>query len=354
LISATSGSAQEFANIEYLCADWGPAMKPTLKTNEPPQFSDTEKEIYFLKQVTHFTRRKLLLPDLLGGAKTEDIGRGTSIYLCSMKPDGSGKTEVRGLWKNPNYSIDTQDQSTWMDVNEKTRKIALAITFAGNEITGLWTMNLDGSELKRIITPERNEKYLQAINKPSWSPDGQWIVFEEELRGTNPNRFNIAACDALGGRFHRLLEASEKVHYRQPDVSPDGELVVYSKYPNGMPGGRHIWLMNPDGTSVHQLLNDKGGPIGGDFPTWSPDGKRIYVTGAGVVEVATGKTLIRKGPRLLSPNGELLERYSTVVMAHWGKLGLLCSAWGAGITVVDENLNVQQSVAASTTETTKP
>jgi len=48
-----------------------------------------------------------------------------------MKPDGGDKTEIKELWKNPNYPIDTQGQSTWMDVNERTRKIALAITYAG-------------------------------------------------------------------------------------------------------------------------------------------------------------------------------------------------------------------------------
>ena len=100
-------SAQEFKNIEYLCADWCPAMKLPAKKDQQPQFSDAEEEIYFLKQVGSFTRRQHLIPNPFSGSKTEDIGHGISIYLCKMKPDGSDKTEIKELWKNPNYPIDT-------------------------------------------------------------------------------------------------------------------------------------------------------------------------------------------------------------------------------------------------------
>ncbi len=218
LVIVNSGFAEEYANVEYLCADWGPAISLPLKQGEQPKYSDTEEDVYFVKQVGWFTRKQRVMPKMFPGSN-ENIARGTSIYLCKMKPDGSEKVEIKKLWTNPNYPIDTQGQSTWMDVNEKTGKIVLSITLAGNEITGLWTMNLDGSELKRIIVPEQNPQYLQAINHPSWTPSGEWIVFEEEFRGMNPNRFNIGKCDVAGKRLSRLLEATEKIEYRQPAVS---------------------------------------------------------------------------------------------------------------------------------------
>ena len=234
--------AQEFCNVEYLCCDWGSAMKLASKPSEKPQFSDKEEEVYFLKQVFYFTRKKRLMPDLLSGSKTEDIGHGVSIYLCKMKADGSNKTEIKELWKNPNDSIDTQTQSTWMDVNEKTRKIALSITFAGNDITGLWTVNLDGSVLKRIITPEVNEHYLQAINHPSWTPDGQSIVFEERLRGIDPNQHRIVKCDAEGRDRVRLTDGPRD---QQPAVSPDGKWVAFIHWTvNGDVRDSWLWLVN--------------------------------------------------------------------------------------------------------------
>jgi hypothetical protein len=165
LLGACVTQAQEFANIEYLCADWGPAMTLPKKAGETPIFSDTEEEIYFLKQVTRFTRKTRLVPDLLGGGKTEDIGHGISIYLCKMKPDGSAKTEIKELWKNPNHPIDTQGASTWMDVNESTHKIVLSVLFAGTDVMGLWTMNLDGGDLKQIIRPEWSKEKLVGVDQ---------------------------------------------------------------------------------------------------------------------------------------------------------------------------------------------
>jgi Tol biopolymer transport system component len=313
---------QQTAVVEYLCADWGPAMTWPVKPGEQPQFSETEEEVYFLKQ-WH------------GGG-----GRG--IYLCKMKADGSGKTEIRELWHNPAYPIDTQGQSTWMDVNEATRKIALSVTFAGSDITGLWTMNLDGSDLKRIITPERNEKYLQAINKPSWTPDGKWIVFEEELRGTQPrNEHRIAKCDAKGQGITYLTEGAVD---RQPSVSPDGKTILFVHWiKKGKANDSWVWLMDLDGRNQRPVSNPEAKPNWsaqahwGTWPAWSPDGTRMFFIGVAdsIVEVGGGKTLWVGGA---SP--------VTSGWLQWGRSGFVGHFVG-GIVVTDPTTQKSQLVGAS-------
>jgi len=338
---AVTASAQEFANVEYLCADWGPAMKLPGKTNEPPVFSDTEEEVYFLKQVGRFTRKIRTVPDLFSGSRHEDVGKGVNVYLCKMKPDGTGKTELRELWHDVRYPIDTQGQCTWMDVNEKTRTLALSVTFAGSDITGLWTMKLDGSELKRIITPDRNvsvpdsdKKALQAIDSPSWTPDGQWIVFGESWRGAD--RSQIAKCDRDGKNFTRLTEDIEDM---QPRVSPDGKQIAYI---HAFKAATWLYLINLDGTNQRALpnpANKKWGTHGGTYPAWSPDGGRIYGISMGIVNAISG--------RLLGDSSPILQgRLSTCGWSHWGKLGFIGFNVG-GIKVTDSDLRESKWIGSS-------
>jgi Tol biopolymer transport system component len=138
-----------------------------------------------------------------------------------MKPDGSAKTEIKELWKNPNYAIDAQGQSTWMDVNRKTRKIALSITAGGSDVTGLWTVNLDGTDLKHLITPMVINGHLQRIDSPSWTPDGQWLVY-----GETSEVIPLMKCDKDGKNISQILKEGGTSQGR---VSPDGKQILYIK-----------------------------------------------------------------------------------------------------------------------------
>ena len=323
--------AQEFANIEYLCADWGPAMKVPAKEGDKLQFSNTEEEIYFLKQVGRVTRKQHLVPGIVSGSKTEDIGRGISIYLCKMKPDGSEKTEVKELWRNPNYPIDTQGASTWMNVNIKTRKIALSVTFAGSDVTGLWTMNLDGNDLKRIITPTLVGGSEQAIDSPNWTPDGQLIVFGESLRGANRSR--IAKCNLDGKNLTYLTDGTSDA---QPRVSADGKQIAFI---HGINWATLLWLMDIDGKKQHALLDPNGKLHGGTYPAWGPDGKRILLTSVGLIDAETGKTVWRGAPLR---DG----KQHSWGWVHWGKLGIVGYNL-SGILFTDNDIRESRALGIS-------
>jgi hypothetical protein len=331
ILQTTSLWAQDFANVEYLCCDWGPAMTLPGKTNEPPRFSDTEEDVYFLKQVTRFTRQKLEGRDLLTGQPYRDIGSGVGIYLCKMKPDGTEKAEVRELWRNPSHPIDTQAQTTWMDVNEQTKKIVISIVIGGAELTGLWTMNLDGSDLKRIQVPGMENGGWSGFVHPSWMPDGKCIVFGKTIQGTNGLNGGIARCDVFGSNTVYLLHDQFGSEYdiSMPRVSPTGTGIVYLVKSIDA-SQRGVWMMSANGGERRRLPNNddkQKGYHSGLYPAWSPDGKRIILSGNTVVDVTTGQTVTNTRPVY---DGKPF----TAGWCHWGKAGIV-GFTVAGIFITD-------------------
>ncbi len=324
---ATSAVAREFSRIEYLCADWGPAMTWSGKTNESPLFSETEEEIYFLKQVSKFTH----------GSTTSE-GKGINIYLCKMKPDGSSKTEIKELWHNVTYPIDTQDQSTWMALNVRTRRMILSVTYAGSDLTGLWKLNLDGANLERIYSPNNLTSDVHRVNHPSWTPDGRWIVFDQRLKGQDLHQYRIARCDSDGNNMTLLTDGPDD---RQPSISPDGKQIAYIHW---IRWESRLYLMNVDGSNQHPLpnLDQKREAHGGTWPTWSRDGKKILIIGSGsaVIDSATGHRMFNRRPSLQgNPQG-------TCGWPHWGRLGLVGFNVG-GILFTDNEFKEAKWIGSS-------
>jgi len=322
--------AQEFCNVEYLCADWGPAMKLPTKPGEKPQFSDSEEEVYFLKQVGRFTR-----------GLTGEHGKGISIYLCKMKADGSGKTEIKELWRNPNYPIDTQDCTTWMDVCAKTHQIAVTVTYAGSDLTGLWTMNMDGSDLKRIITPAHLKGGLQSVGSVSWTPDGQWVVYGESMRGADRNG-RIAKCDKNGEKRTYLTDGPMD---NDPCLSPDGKQVAFVHWIiKGDAHDRWLWLVDLDGSNSHPLPNPTAKPNWsaqahwGLFPAWSPDSKSVLLE-CRIIDLTSGKVRLERCPMLQGKQG-------TYGWPHWGKQGFVGFCVG-GILFTDLELHEAKWIGSS-------
>jgi TolB protein len=125
----------------------------------------------------------------------------------------------------------------------------------------VWSINADGTDLTRLTRSPEPEF------DATWSPDGTRIAFRFERNGDS----EIWLMNAEGSGRHRLT------HGLSPAWSPDGSKIAYAS-PGDIPcpPGRGLRctglsIMNTDGSGQHRVPNTDGG----EYPSWSPDGKRI-------------------------------------------------------------------------------
>ena len=110
------------------------------------------------------------------------------------------------------------------------------------------------------------------LERPSWSPNGEDIVFSSDASGS----LDIYVIAAVGGDPLRLTTSAGID--KDPAWSPDGTKIAFASDQASPTVGKYtgtteIFVISADGVGVPQQLTDAGG--NSDWPSWSPDGRRI-------------------------------------------------------------------------------
>ena len=135
----------------------------------------------------------------------------------------------------------------------------------------IYVMDADGGNQRRLTENRNNDRY------PSWSPDGERIVFTADRKG-NFEQFDIYVMDADGGNLQNLTQ--HRAWDWRPSWSPDGNRIVFESRRDG---NAEIYMMDADGGNPHNLTNNRhhdGSPTWFNSPfSVAPVGKRFTVWG---------------------------------------------------------------------------
>ncbi len=143
------------------------------------------------------------------------------------------------------------------------------------EVIDVFTMRPDGSDVRKITDS------VGTSAKPSWSPDGRWIVYSAD-RADYPSAQGIYVIPSDGSAPPRRITTlpASSVWQELPRFSPDGSRLVFTEYRGGkeLRKGAYVaeqsalFTVRPDGTDVRQIT-----PWGihAQDADWSPDGKRL-------------------------------------------------------------------------------
>ncbi len=105
--------------------------------------------------------------------------------------------------------------------------------------------------------------------EPSWSPNGERIVFCS-TRASHPT-LNIFSMQRDGTDIQQLTFTSEGYGNSFPAYSPDGKEIAFIGEREGQ---RDLFIMNSDGTEIRNLTDDA--VRDGDYLCFSSDGRKIF------------------------------------------------------------------------------
>lgn len=190
-----------------------------------------------MKHVYVFTAMAFLLALLMGGCgllSSDSNGDTLPGYLAFSAPDDDGKNQIftmrpdgSGMRQLTNMNGPSV-QPSWSPDGER-------IVFSSyNQHTSigpaLWVMNADGSDLRPLhdFEPETDRTSALNGNNPRWSPDGTKIAFDLCVNCQISTNYAIFVFDLESEELIQLTEEPAGHSSTYPDWSPDGTRIAFT------------------------------------------------------------------------------------------------------------------------------
>jgi TolB protein len=184
--------------------------------------------------------------------------------IYTMHADGSGLTNLT------NHPAD--DSYPFWSPNGKQ----IAFTRHQEGFMQIYLMDADGSNIIQLTNGEGN--YWFDVNGfTPWSPDSRKLIFGHSKEKGD---YRLYSMDADGKNKKMLM--NEPGVYLRPSWSPDGERIVFEYYESeARPMARHLFVVDKNGNHLTEMTGSL--PIDGsdiflfDY-YWSQDGMSIFFT----------------------------------------------------------------------------
>ena len=163
----------------------------------------------------------------------------------------------------------------------------------GRSTGALFTVNPTGTKIARLTRPPRSVVDQEA----DWSPDGRNVAFQRMLPcpAAGPKNGLDNTCDLIyivnrDGAVRSVVPCGFKadapfpgncVGAHQPAWSPDGTKLAFRytlvdpAYVDSFRLSSAIWIVNADGSGLHQVTQRTPGSTWDFGPQWSPDGAKL-------------------------------------------------------------------------------
>ncbi len=205
----------------------------------------------------------------------------------SVSPDGSKllfvRNKVTRITKSGFFTVDPDSSGIWMaDITGRNMKLLIQSQNVGTPSFSPdmnWILFEGGAQIYKVPFAENSVNMDSLVQLtvegrnffPDWSPDSEWIAYDNTTCGTSSEPIPENSCGILltdkNGSSKELI-----VSGRMPDWSSDSENLVYV----GL--GNEIYVLNLSDKSELRLTtlnNSDSNPISNRFPKYSPSGTKI-------------------------------------------------------------------------------
>jgi Tol biopolymer transport system component len=155
-------------------------------------------------------------------------------------------------------------------ISPKADQIAFMSTLDGE--ADIYTMNLTGLMNKNLTHDETIG--MRTDVEPAWSPTGEYVAFQRNFIKAEEFGAQLYRVATTGKELGPITPLQKGVVDTHPSWSPDGNSIVFS---SDRDGNFELYTVKASGFGLTQLTHTKLG-IENLEPAWSPDGEMIVFT----------------------------------------------------------------------------